>query len=72
MDRWSGTLEPDGTIMLDPTDALLPTVIHECLHEMFDDLDYGESVIVHMEQEIVKSLSSRQWTNLLRRVAEIV
>jgi len=75
MEKWSGTLDGDGTITLDPREAMLPTAIHECLHELMDDHrtnPCAESVIVHMEKEIVKHLSPRQWKNVYRRVGEIL
>ena len=72
MEGWAGLLEPDGTIVLDPREAVLPTVLHECLHELYDRHDYGESVILYMEKKLCELLTPRQWRTLYHRVGEIL
>lgn len=50
-------------IILDPEKEFLATLIHECLHGIYND--YSESRILKIESQIVKKLSSAQFKNLL-------
>lgn len=55
------------TISLNPKFSLLPTFVHECLHNFHPNL--CESKIGDLENQIFSKLTIRQLNNLLLRLA---
>jgi hypothetical protein len=64
-----GFLE-DGTgeICLDYRLDLLPTLVHECLHLLYEDLP--EKAVYRLERLVMRHLSSRQAVNLIHLLVE--
>ena len=71
MEKFDGLLNTDGSIDIDPRGPVLSTVLHELLHEVLGK-DTGESVVLRFEKEMSKHMSARQWTNLMKRSAEVL
>jgi len=59
---------------IDPRRNFLSTLIHECLHLLLPDspLDTNDGEcskqVLRLEEQIVNSLSDRQWKNLIFRI----
>lgn len=58
----------DTKIVLDPSDKLISTFIHEFLH--YEHQDYTEEQILELEKRVMNSLSNIQVKNLIKRLAE--
>ena len=71
-----GMLSADGegydTLTIDPRAGgvknLIRTVLHECLHWVYDDK--SETDIVRLEAQMFKQLSDRQLRNFLKRIVD--
>lgn len=56
-------------IWLNPKGDILPTLLHEALHILYPD-KIEESIII-MERSLSKSMSDRQWRNLLKKLSTL-
>ena len=52
-----------GQVVIDPRGELLPTVIHECLHECYRSWDHDH--LIKVEETLTKHMSPKQWQTLL-------
>jgi len=57
-----------GDITVDYRKEMVPTLIHEAIHHWH--LDWSENAVLKEEKEIVNSLTSRQYKNILRVIVE--
>ncbi len=55
-------------MVIDPTEQCLSTLIHECLHLLYDRHGWSHKKIYDYEEQIVGHLSSRQWRGLIYRL----
>lgn len=65
---WIVTEHYPTHVSLDPTDKIIPTLIHEALHYFHPQA--SETWVLRMEAKIVRSLSERQIRNIIRRLAK--
>jgi len=61
-------LTSDSNIWIDPQQAILPTLIHECLHVSYPNK--SENEILKLEKKVAKRISERQIKRLLILFAE--
>ena len=57
----------EARLVLDPQDNIISTLIHEILH--YEYPEKNESWVIKKEYEIVKKLSAKQISNILKRLA---
>jgi hypothetical protein len=62
-----GTIEA-GTVKINLLKCLLPTLIHECLHHLYEL--YDEDTILDMEQTVYDMLSHKEKIQLLNLLME--
>lgn len=55
-------------LIIDHTDKLLPTLIHESLHYFYPDK--SEEWVLAMETKIMNKLTERQVKNIIRKLAQ--
>lgn len=65
---WIFTNKYPTHIQLDPSDKIIPTLIHETLHYFYPKA--SESWVLRMEVKILNKLSERQIRNIIRRLAK--
>jgi len=57
----------DEQAVIDPRGQLLPTLIHECLHMLYQS--WPEDKVVKTEETLVKNMSAKQFQNLLIKLS---
>ena len=61
----------DGdVIVIDPRKELLPSLIHEFIHKMYEE--YPESLVKKCESKIINSLTIKQFKNIIRVLGNIL
>jgi len=65
---WIFTDKNPTHVLLNPSDNLIPTLIHEALHYFYPKA--SETWVLKMEAKIAGKLTERQIRNIIRRLAK--
>ncbi len=68
-----GLWEEEGNrarISIDPRNELIPTALHELIHEAYPSWEHPVDPILDAEAFLVRHMSAREMTNFLRRLVE--
>ena len=65
MRKYRGLNDVDFTIYIDPREDIAFTIIHECLHSIYEEA--SERRINFLTDQLMRQMTNRQYKNLLNK-----